>query len=61
MEFSATEKVRWKTKIPGDGNSSPIIWGNRYQTPMAWNPNKVQDLPLTKAFSRVNPWAIVLK
>jgi peptide/nickel transport system substrate-binding protein len=40
---------------------APIIWGNRYQTPMAWNPSKIQDLPLTKAFSRVNPWAIVLK
>jgi peptide/nickel transport system substrate-binding protein len=42
-------------------DQAPIIWGNRYQQPVAWNPSKIQDLPLTKAFSRVNPWAIVLK
>jgi peptide/nickel transport system substrate-binding protein len=40
---------------------APILWGNRYQQAVAWNPSKIQDLPLTKAFSRVNPWAIVLK
>jgi len=28
-EWSATENVRWKTKLPGRGNSSPIVWGNR--------------------------------
>jgi peptide/nickel transport system substrate-binding protein len=42
-------------------DQAPIMWGNRYQTPVAWNPSKIQDLPLTKAFSRVSPWAIVLK
>ena len=42
-------------------DQAPILWGNRYQQPVAWNPSKIQDLPLTKAFSRVNPWAIVLK
>ncbi|MSQ96515.1 MAG: hypothetical protein EXR98_18460 [Gemmataceae bacterium] len=29
LKFSATENVLWKAKIPGDGNSSPIIWGDR--------------------------------
>ena len=29
VKFSATEGVLWKTPIPGDGNSSPIVWGDR--------------------------------
>ncbi len=27
--WSATENVHWKVKLPGAGNSSPIVWGNR--------------------------------
>jgi outer membrane protein assembly factor BamB len=27
--WSATENVRWKTVVPGSGNSSPIIWRDR--------------------------------
>jgi PQQ-like domain len=27
--WSPTENVRWKVKLPGPGNSSPIVWGNR--------------------------------
>ncbi len=27
--WSATENVRWKTPLPGSGNSSPIVWGDR--------------------------------
>lgn len=29
IQFSATENLRWKTKIEGDGHSSPVIWGDR--------------------------------
>src|ERR1019366_8013789 len=29
VKFSATEGVLWKVPIPGDGNSSPIVWGDR--------------------------------
>jgi outer membrane protein assembly factor BamB len=29
VQWSATEGVLWKTPIPGHGNSSPIIWGDR--------------------------------
>jgi len=29
IKFSAKDNVRWKTKIPGDGNGSPIVWGDR--------------------------------
>ena len=28
-EWSATKNVAWKTEIPGKGNSSPVIWGDR--------------------------------
>jgi hypothetical protein len=27
--WSATENVLWKTPVPGQGNSSPIVWGDR--------------------------------
>lgn len=27
--WSATENVRWKVPVPGRGNSSPVIWGDR--------------------------------
>jgi outer membrane protein assembly factor BamB len=28
VTWSATQNVRWKTDIPGLGNSSPIVWGD---------------------------------
>ncbi len=27
--WSATENVKWKTPVPGEGWSSPIVWGDR--------------------------------
>jgi len=27
--WSASENVKWKVPVPGDGNSSPIVWGDR--------------------------------
>jgi outer membrane protein assembly factor BamB/rhodanese-related sulfurtransferase len=27
--WSGTENVLWKTRVPGRGNSSPIVWGDR--------------------------------
>lgn len=27
--WSETDNVRWKTALPGSGNSSPIVWGDR--------------------------------
>ena len=29
LKWSDTENVRWKTAIPGKGNSSPVIWGDK--------------------------------
>jgi len=28
-KWSATQNVLWKTPVPGTGNSSPIVWGDR--------------------------------
>lgn len=27
--WSATQNIRWKTALPGPGNSTPIVWGDR--------------------------------
>ncbi|MFP6854199.1 MAG: PQQ-binding-like beta-propeller repeat protein [Opitutales bacterium] len=29
IEWSEKKNVRWKTKIPGNGHASPIVWGNQ--------------------------------
>ena len=28
VEWSETKNIRWKTKLPGLGHSSPVVWGN---------------------------------
>ena len=29
LKWSTNENVRWRVALPGPGNSSPIVWGNR--------------------------------
>lgn len=29
VRWSATENLRWKTELPGEGYASPIVWGER--------------------------------
>src|ERR1043166_4814764 len=29
LEWSETKKVKWKVKVPGEGSSTPAVWGNR--------------------------------
>ena len=29
LEWSQTKNVRWKTPLPGPGNSTPIVWGDK--------------------------------
>lgn len=29
VEWSGDRNIRWKTKLPGPGSSSPIVWGDR--------------------------------
>src|SRR3974377_1069566 len=44
VKFSASQNMIWKVAIPGTGNSSPIVWGNRLFLHMA-NP-KATERPL---------------
>src|SRR5689334_4221849 len=29
LKWNEKENVRWRAELPGPGNSSPIVWGNR--------------------------------
>ena len=29
VEWSETKNIRWKTELPGEGQSTPIVWGDR--------------------------------
>jgi outer membrane protein assembly factor BamB len=43
LEWSETNHIRWKTKIPGVGTSTPIVWGNRVFIHTAIATGKRQD------------------
>lgn len=42
-------------------DQAPILFSVREGAATAWNPNKVAELPLTTAFSKVDPWGIKMK
>src|SRR5262249_4175927 len=29
LRWSATDNVRWKVALPDEGNSTPVVWGDR--------------------------------
>jgi len=29
LRWSETENVKWKVAVPGEGNSSPVVWNNQ--------------------------------
>src|SRR5882762_4981147 len=29
LQWSTTENVRWKAELPDEGNSTPVVWGQR--------------------------------
>ena len=37
LKWSATENIAWKTELPGEGWSSPIVWGERIFVTTATN------------------------
>jgi outer membrane protein assembly factor BamB len=48
--WSATENVRWKTQVPGAGNSSPIVWRDRiYLTTARDNGRRLSLLAFDRA------------
>ena len=38
--WSDTENVRWKTRLPGAGNSSPIVWKDRIFLTTSYGPSR---------------------
>lgn len=50
VEWSATKNVRWKVPLPAEGNSSPVIWGDRVFITQAheltqWPPKRDPRIP----------------
>lgn len=43
IEWSQTKNVKWKVEIPGQGKSSPIVWGHRIFLTTAINTGKVVE------------------
>jgi outer membrane protein assembly factor BamB len=43
IEWSATKNLKWKVEIPGNGKSTPIVWGNRIFVTSAINTGKVVE------------------
>lgn len=35
LQWSATENVRWKVPLPGPGNATPVVWGDRIFVPQS--------------------------
>jgi outer membrane protein assembly factor BamB len=44
LKWSATENVRWKVKLPGPGNSTPVVWGERVFVTQATDKGKKRGL-----------------
>src|SRR5687767_4367923 len=42
-KWSETENIKWKVAIPGEGSSTPIIWGDRIFLLSAIKTDKVTD------------------
>ncbi|MCC6508622.1 MAG: PQQ-like beta-propeller repeat protein [Pirellulaceae bacterium] len=40
LKWSPTEKIAWRTGVPGHGQSSPVIWGERVFLTSVEGPNK---------------------
>src|SRR5262245_11908021 len=48
--WSPTAKIKWRTQVPGAGNSSPIVWGDRlYLTTAQNNGAKLSLLAFNRA------------
>ena len=51
LRFSDTENLKWKTPIPGRGQSTPVVWGDRIflttAIPVAGEPEPATSAPAT--------------
>ena len=58
--WSPTAKIKWRTRIPGSGNSSPIVWADRiYVTTSQNNGAKLSLLAFNRADGRLLWEAVV--
>jgi outer membrane protein assembly factor BamB len=58
LHWSDTENVRWKTAIPGRGESSPVIWGDRiFLTTAIKTGPEVKEEPPAQPAAKFNPMA----
>ena len=44
VRWSPTQHVKWKVPLPGPGNSTPIVWGDRVFLTQAWDAGKNRSL-----------------
>ena len=59
LHWSETNNVKWKTPIPGEGNSTPIIWGNRVFVLSAIPTGKKPDAPVAdNAPNEIFQWVV---
>lgn len=56
-EFSPAKNVRWKVEIPGVGNSSPVIWGDRLFLESSSTDNKERLLLCLKTSDGSPVWS----
>lgn len=45
LHFSDTENVKWRIKIPGKGNSTPVIWGDTIYLTTAVSTEPIPEAP----------------
>jgi outer membrane protein assembly factor BamB len=57
--WSETENIRWKVEIPGEGSSTPIIWGNKIFLLTAVKTEKVADTVPEAADQPKRPFGII--
>lgn len=48
LEWSETQNIRWKVPLPGEGSSTPIVWGNQVFVVAAIVTDRVPDQPVVK-------------
>ena len=55
VNFSENQNLKWKIEIPGKGNATPIVWGNKIIVQTAVPTNKKGDLSNSKDSSPMSP------
>ena len=58
--WSATDRVRWRTQIPGLGHSSPIVWGNLVFLTTATDDGATVSLMAVRRTDGVRLWQTVV-